>query len=209
MDQDELLGQVVDVLEEMGVPYMVVGSFASGVLGEPRFTQDVDIVVSLIPEDVVVLCRAFSDPQYYIDAGTAREAMRTGGMFNLIHAASGNKVDFMIARTDEWGRHQMFNRQKIRVTEKITCYVASPADVIIAKLMYFKEGGSEKHLRDITGMLTAHKCSVDVDYVKHWATEFGVADTWNLILERVSDNTVRNEAITPPSAPPPPPESPT
>lgn len=136
MDQDELLKQVIDVLEEMQVPYMVVGSYASGVLGEPRFTQDIDIVVSLIREDVPVLCRAFSDPQYYIDSESAYEAMRTGGMFNLIHPGSGNKVDFMMARTDEWGRHQMYNRSKIRITQTITGCVASPDDIIIAKLLY-------------------------------------------------------------------------
>jgi hypothetical protein len=45
VEQVDVLKFAIDVLERMGVPYMVVGAFASGPYGEPRMTQDIDIVV--------------------------------------------------------------------------------------------------------------------------------------------------------------------
>lgn len=50
MEQVELLHWVVEVLEEQGITYLLVGSLASGVYGEPRLTHDLDIVVELRPD---------------------------------------------------------------------------------------------------------------------------------------------------------------
>lgn len=108
-------------------------------------------------------------------------------MFNLIHPSSGNKVAFMMARTDLWGRHQMVNRRQVRITETISGIVSSPEDIILAKLLYYREGGSEKHLRDITGIIHAGRCQADRRYIDHWASELGVMDPWQLVLQRLTD----------------------
>ncbi len=75
MDQADLLRQVLKVLEEMGITYMVVGSVASSAYGEPRLTQDIDIVVSLTADDAEPLARAFPIPDYYVNLEAVKEAI--------------------------------------------------------------------------------------------------------------------------------------
>src|SRR5579859_485017 len=128
---------------------MLVGSMASGVYGEARLTLDIDIVVDLTVADAETLCRAFPEPEYYVNLPAAREAASRGGQFNVIHPTSGNKIDFMIARRDAWGRIQLARRRQERVLEDRIGYVASPEDVILGKLLYYQDGRHEKHLRDI------------------------------------------------------------
>ncbi len=184
MTQDELLRRTVSILEEMGVTYMIVGSYASGTLGEPRFTQDIDIVVALIREDIPVLVRAFPESDYYLNDQSAYQALHDGSMFNVIHPESGNKIDFMIARTDLWGRHQIANRERIQITPDFEAYVGAPADIIISKLLYYERGRSPKHLRDIAGMLRVSGHRIDRDYVEHWTRELGVHEHWRGVVEQ-------------------------
>ena len=107
MDQRDLLRKLVDVLNAMDVTYMVVGSYGSGAWGEARFTQDIDVVVSLCEDDAAPLVRAFPPPEYYISPDAVRDAIRRRGQFNVVHPTSGNKIDFMVSRRDPWGRSQL------------------------------------------------------------------------------------------------------
>src|SRR5438105_4821651 len=142
---------------------MVVGSFASGAYGEPRLTQDIDIVISpTAPAELNRLCAAFPPDDFYASIDAALQALhQPAGQFNVIHPTSGNKIDFMIARKDEWGREQVARRQRMRLLPDRQGYVARPEDVIIGKMLYYQEGGSEKHLRDIAGILKVSGENVD------------------------------------------------
>jgi len=185
VDQTDLLRHVVAALEKLDLPYVLVGSIASGAYGEPRLTRDIDVVVKLLGEQVKPLCKAFPSPDYYVSLEAAREAVRRGGQFNVIHPGSGNKVDFIIARNDAWGRMQMQRRQKVRVLPDLEGCAAAPEDLILGKMLYYQEGGSEKHLRDIAGVMKVSAELVDTSYVAEWAEELGVAAIWAAILERL------------------------
>jgi hypothetical protein len=185
MEQDELLRHVLDVLEAQGIAYMLVGSLASGVYGEPRLTRDIDIVVELRANQAAKLCAAFPAPEYYVSEKAAREAVATGGQFNVIHPASGNKIDFMIARHDAWGRGQIGRRRREQIFPDRTGYTAAPEDVILAKLLYYKEGGSEKHLRDIAAMMQVSGDEIDTGYVDHWTQQLGLTEQWQAVLDRL------------------------
>jgi hypothetical protein len=52
---------VAEELEACGVRYLVGGSLASAVSGEPRSTLDVDLVVELAEKDVDRLASALED----------------------------------------------------------------------------------------------------------------------------------------------------
>jgi hypothetical protein len=185
MEQDELLGYVIDVLERQGIVYLLVGSLASGVYGEPRLTRDIDIVIELKPNQVEVLCQAFPAPEYYVSPSAAREAIVKGGQFNVIHPASGNKIDFMIARQDGWGRSQISRRRLEQIMPGRPGYTAAPEDVILAKLWYYQEGESEKHLRDIASMLRISGDEIDKSYIDRWAEQLGLTKEWNIVLDSV------------------------
>ena len=186
MEQDELLRYVIDVLERQELTYMLVGSLASGVYGEPRLTQDIDIVVELSKDQVGRLCAAFPAAEYYVSEQAAREAIACGGQFNVIHPASGNKIDFMIARQDAWGRSQIGRRRREQIFPDRLGYTAAPEDIILAKLWYYQEGGSEKHLRDIVSMIQISGDEIDKTYIDRWANELALSLEWQAVSKRLS-----------------------
>jgi len=187
VEQVDLLLRLIETLERMGLAYMVVGSVASGAYGEPRMTQDIDVVVDLSINQVSPLCAAFPAPDYYVSPDAAREAVRRHGQFNVIHPASGTKIDFIISRQDAWGRAQISRRRRIQILPDREAYLARPDDVIIAKMLYYLKGGSEKHLRDITGILRVSGEDVDRAYVARWAGELGLVAIWDAVLRRLGE----------------------
>jgi hypothetical protein len=107
MEQIELLRLTLSALERLEIPYALVGSYGSSIFGEPRFTRDIDILVELPDAKVSPFCAAFPAADFYLSEAAVRDAIRGRFQFNLLHPASGNKVDFIIPRNDPWGRSQL------------------------------------------------------------------------------------------------------
>src|SRR4051812_25138775 len=104
MDQTVLLPYVLGVLERLSIPYIVVGSFASTVYGEARHTFDIDIVLELTEHDLPAFAALFPEDEYYLSKDAVRQAIQQRFQFNVIHVDSGNKIDFMMTRRDDWGQ---------------------------------------------------------------------------------------------------------
>jgi hypothetical protein len=136
---------------------------------------------------VARLCEAFPPPEYYVSEKAAREAVAATGQFNVIHPASGNKIDFIIARRDAWGQSQIRRRRREQILPGRPGYTAAPEDVILGKLWYYQEGGSDKHLRDIAAMLQVSGNEIDTAYVDEWARQLGFAEVWRTVLNRVRE----------------------
>lgn len=185
MEQAELFKYVVRLLEDLGITYMVVGSLASGAYGEPRLTHDIDIVLDAKPQDIEALCAQFPPDQFYVSREAAIQAVSQGGQFNIIHPASGNKIDFMTPPSNPWGFQQLLGRKKMRILPDQEGYTARPEDIIISKMIYYREGGSEKHMRDITGILKVSPESVDEVYINEWAEKLGLIEIWKAIVKRI------------------------
>jgi hypothetical protein len=185
MEQLEILRHALGVMNSLHIEHMVVGSMASMAYGEPRLTRDIDLVVNLAAEQVDPLCDAFAEPEFYVSHEAAREAVRQGGQFNVIHPSSGNKIDLIIARKDAWGQSQLARRKAITILPGLTATAASPEDVIVGKMWYYHDGEHEKHLRDIVSMLRISGDEIDRDYVGHWARELGLFDVWQAVLSRL------------------------
>jgi len=181
----DLLRLTVESLGRLQIPYAIVGSFASGAWGEPRMTRDIDVVLQLDPQKIEDLCDVFSDEQFYLSRAAVEEAASRHRPFNVIHLDSGNKIDFMVIGDSGWYSLQLSRRIEIELTEGVTGYVAAPEDVILGKLIYYQEGGSEKHLRDISGILSISGKAVDRDYIAKHAVELGVHDIWQAIVEKI------------------------
>ncbi len=186
MEQSDLLRHVIDALEKLNIHYILVGSLASTLYGDPRMTQDIDIVIDLKQEQVPAFCAAFPSSDFYLSESAVRDAVRTHFQFNVLHPASGNKIDFILAQDDAWGRQQLANRQLISLLPDRQGYAARPEDVILGKLRYYHEGRSEKHLRDIAGIVKLQGSQLDRQYVSEWAGRLGVKQWWEMILERMN-----------------------
>jgi hypothetical protein len=185
VQQTDLLRKVIADLEVLEISYALVGSFASGAFGEPRLTHDIDIVVDLDIRQVDLLCAKFSEPEFYVSLAAAQQAVRHRGQFNVIHPTSGNKIDFMIARNDLWGSTLLERRLRIPLFPDQEGFVAAPEDIILGKMIYYREGASDKHLRDITGILQVAGSQVDRAYIERFAAKLGVVDIWQAILLRL------------------------
>lgn len=185
MEQTDILRHALDALYRLGVPHMVVGSFAGYAYGEPRFTQDIDLVLELTPIDIPDFCAAFPPPDFYLSERAVRDAVRDRFQFSVLHPATGNKLDFIFPPAGEWGESQLSRRRPVRILPDRDGYTASPEDVIVGKLWYYHDGGSEKHLRDIAGVLRVSGDLVDRAAVGRWAEQLGYTPIWHAVLDRL------------------------
>lgn len=185
MEDRDLLRYAVEALERLGLRYLVTGSVATIFFGEPRFTVDIDIVVDLPPERIGDICAAFPPEEFYLSEETVRRAVRNRGQFNIIHPSSGLKIDIMIPAGTPFDRSRFGRAQRVRPGPDFDAAFASPEDVIVKKLEYYREGGSEKHLRDIAGVLRISGEAIDRSYIKEWAERLELEEIWQIILERL------------------------
>jgi hypothetical protein len=185
VEQTDLLKHAIQALQRLGISHAIVGSFASGAWGESRFTQDIDIVVDLNSQQARELCQAFPSDEFYVSESAAQEAVRQQTQFNVIHPGSGNKIDFMIVGDTAWAVAQLQRSRSVRLFPDVDAQFAAPEDVILGKLIYFKDGGSDKHLRDIAGILKISDEMVDRDYITKHARQLQVLDIWQTILEKL------------------------
>ncbi len=180
MPEPELSLLFVRPLNRIGARYIVSGSVASILYGEPRLTNDVDFVIFLHDSDIARLREAFPPPEFYVPPAEviAAEIVRpTKGQFNVIHADTSFKADFYLAGRDELNAWAFRNSRKMEYRGE-PIVVAPPEDVIVRKLEYYREGGSEKHLRDIRSMLAVSGEEVDRPALDEWIRRRGLASEW-------------------------------
>jgi len=161
---------VIDILDDLQIPYMVVGGFAAIFYGEPRFTMDVDIVVDMQVQHIPPFVQAFPIPEYYASEEGVRDSLLRRYPFNVIHSSTGAKVDLVPLPNDPFTKLAFQRRQSIKYgeSERIVHFV-SPEDIVIAKLIAFKETNSDKHLRDAQGVLALQKDTIDLDAIRRGA----------------------------------------
>ena len=174
-----VLAPVLEALENLGVRHHVGGSIASSVHGLRRTTRDADVVVDLRPEQVRPLVEAL-EQAYYVDEDMVREAQRCRASFNVIHLDTMLKVDLFVAKDGPFERGEMARARRVAL-EDMTLTVASPEDVVLRKLHWYRLGreASENQWNDIIGVLKV-QTALDEAYMDRWAPHLGVAD----LLER-------------------------
>jgi hypothetical protein len=183
LEDRDLLRYAVEALERLGLPYLVTGSVATIFFGEPRFTVDIDIVVDLPAERIRDFCAAFAPEEFYLSEEAVRRAVRSRSQFNVIHPSSGLKIDIMVSAGTPFDRSRFARMRRIRPGEGFEASFASPEDVILKKLEYYREGGSQKHLRDIAGVLRISGEAIDRSYIQEWAERLGVEEIWQAVLD--------------------------
>jgi hypothetical protein len=175
---------VLRVLEQADAPYVIIGAFAGASYGVMRATFDVDIVVDLNEQHIAALVEAFPLPRYYADPEQMRSSIKLGLLFNIIDTTEGRKVDLIpLTMKPGYGwalEHRVRRRFTMLTNEVFEAWCARPEDVIVGKLMAWKEGRSTKHEWDIRDILAAVRLGQDPDltgfdygYVDDWARRLG------------------------------------
>lgn len=166
-------------LEAVGAPYMVTGATAAIVYGQPRVTNDLDVVLGLDDAARATLLAAFPEAEFYVPPEAvirAEQARAHRGHFNLIHHESGYKADVYLVGSDPLHAWALERRRRVRWSERVELWVAPPEYVVLRKMEYFREGGSAKHpadiqaIRDVTG--------VDEKALAPWIERLGLSEIW-------------------------------
>lgn len=172
----------VKKLNELNLQYMVTGSVASIIYGEPRITHDIDIVIELKPKSFSDFLNTFSMPDFYCPNQSVIEneiSQKKNGHFNIIHLETGFKADIYFFE-DDLGLWAVKNRNKVEM-DGCSVWIAPIEYVVIRKLEFFKEGGSEKHLRDIRNMIYVSENKIDMDFLLNNIEQYDLLDIWKEI----------------------------
>ena len=160
--------------------YFVTGSIASIYYGLPRLTHDVDIIIDIPTERIDDFIHLFSPEEFYIPPRETvfEESSRSvRGHFNLIDLKNGFKADIYLLGKDPLHRWALKNRKEIKIDNN-NLYIAPPEYVIIRKLEYYQEGGSDKHLDDIANMLDISRDLIDFDLLEKEIKNRGLIKEW-------------------------------
>lgn len=179
-DAGVTLRRVVEALDASGAEHMVVGSFASAFHGEPRTTRDIDIVVEAGPEELDRFVSSLPASRWYADADAAREALEHRSMFNVIDLETGWKVDLIFLKRGAFAKSE-FSRRFATELLGVRAFVASAEDTILSKLLWARESGSERQLRDVAGIVDSCGDALDRAYVDRWAEELDLTILWRRI----------------------------
>ena len=185
MQEPDLFLLFVERLNDAAIPYMVTGSVAGIVYGEPRVTHDVDLVVELDASQAEDFVALFPTEEFYCppEAVIRTEVCRdTRGHFNLIHHATGFKADIYPIGRDPLHQWAMRRRRSVEM-DHTQVSVAPPEYVILRKLQYYQEGGSDKHLRDIRSILEMSAAAIDKVELEAKVSQLGLSPMWRELTE--------------------------
>lgn len=181
MPEPDLIDLFASPLNQAGIRYLVSGSVAATLYGEPRLTHDIDFVVFLRVGDVPKLAAIFPAPQFYQPPAAIildEVARESRGHFNIVHSDSGLKADFYTAGRDDLHAWAFRNARSYSLGGH-NISLAPPEYVILRKLEYFREGGSEKHLRDIRAMLAVSGELLDRSALQDWISQRNLKIEWD------------------------------
>ena len=185
---DEFAVNILDALRAAKVEYMIGGAVAVWAWGEPRTTQDLDIVVHLRPTQASALSKALEKIEIYLPSEIILDNLvetRADLPLNAIHGSSGFKAEFFTLKDGDVHRKLALERKDLvdfgPPLGKV--YVHSPEDLILYKMHYFSLSDQPKHIRDIGSILKANVRAIDKEYIRDWANKMGLISIWEAIEE--------------------------
>ena len=166
-------------LDQCGLRYVVGGSLASSVSGEPRSTLDVDLVVAISAADVDSLVAALGD-DFYADAEAVQRAVRQRSSVNVFHRATSTKVDLFVLGGSPLDEQALNRRVRLQVATDPDrfLYVYTPEDTLLQKLRWYRLGGevSDRQWRDVLGIVAVQGRALDDSYLRSGADLLAVTD---------------------------------
>lgn len=189
---DQFAIKILEALNQAQIEYMIGGAVAVWAWGEPRTTQDLDMVIRIRPEQAAKLSEALEKIEIYLPSDIILDNLletRADLPLNAIHGASGFKAEFFTLDEGDVLRSQAFQRKKLvdfgQPIGKV--FVHSPEDLILYKMIYFSISEQPKHVRDIGSILKAMGERVDRAYVTTWVNVLGLVEIWTTIIDEIDN----------------------
>ena len=176
----QVIADVVGRLEKANIPYMISGSIAANIYAEPRFTNDIDIVLQVEDHHRRTIYESFAEG-YYLSETAVEDAFARLGMLNIIHSTLFVKCDLIFLRSDEFSQ-MAFKRRQAVLIENHTIFFMSLEDLILQKLLWRKETQSEQQLSDIKRLVAQNKMILDREFLKTWSMRLGLGEEMTQLL---------------------------
>ena len=193
-DSIRLVLRIAEILEALTVDYLIGGSIASSILGEPRATLDVDVVADLQLFHVQPLVEVVTG-EFFVDERMVTQAIESKSSFNIIHLATMQKVDIFVLPNQPLAASEMQRRQQLIITQNPERFVWLPSaeDIILQKLIWYRMSNrvSGRQWRDVLGVIKVQANTLDFNYLTQWAEALNLTDLLAQALQAagLSENT--------------------
>lgn len=173
---------IAKVLDELKISYYITGGFAVSVWAKPRFTADIDLIIKMSHREKSEFARKLQKvfPEGYLDLDQIDTALARHGEFNFIDPETGMKVDFWIAKDEDFEK-ECFKNSKIKDIGYKVKFI-SPENLIISKLIWFSQTNSSRHIEDAQSVLKLAK--PNKNYIKKWSLKLKLENEF----EKLSSN---------------------
>jgi hypothetical protein len=186
--QRDFLERIIKALDDSNIPYMLSGSVTSSLHGQPRATNDTDIIIDPKQEQLLSFVDSLGS-DCYVSKQTVLEAFKNNSMFNIIDVQSAWKADFIIRKNRPYSK-QEFEKRQIANVMGMDLFVVSPEDSVLSKLEWSKGRESPTQYNDALGVLIVQADTLDYAYLRKWAAELNVQDALEQLLKeakRIAD----------------------
>ena len=167
----DILFDITDKLEHLGIKYMLTGSLAMNYYSLPRMTRDIDVVIELKEADLGKIITMFKR-DYYLSPKSMQEAVENSSMFNIIHDEAVIKVDFIIRKESEYRKVEFSRRKKVKILDH-NIWIVTKEDLVISKLLWAQDSLSQIQKMDIENLL---KSGYDKAYLSRWLKTLFIYD---------------------------------
>ncbi len=181
-EQGQAFGGVIDVLEAIGANYAIWGGLAVVAYGEPRFTQDMDVLLSPVGLDVSLFIRTLAKTHYHVDEIAVNRAMN-GGFFNVIHLHYFIKIDFYVPIEPEF-QAMIVQRTYLPFDEMRRAAYVTPTSLIAAKLQAYLDSQSTRHLDDIASVIRLQNNKLERQQLDLLAAQLDLLTVWRSLWEQ-------------------------
>jgi len=175
----QLALNIAEIFEGLAIKYLIGGSVASSILGEPRATLDIDVVADLQLSQVQPLVEVMTG-EFYIDEIMLKEAINRKSSVNVIHLDTMQKVDIFILSQQPLAQIEMQRRQQLIISQNPlrTAWFATSEDIILQKLIWYRLGNkiSDRQWRDVLGVMKVQDDKLDFNYLQEWAERLNLLD---------------------------------
>jgi hypothetical protein len=173
------LSKLTAILRELDIPFHLTGGLTSTAYGEPRMTQDIDVVIgpSQSRRQIDALVKSVSESDFMFSEDSMRRAVKAGDLFQLLDQEECLKLDIYPREMipGELGRSEML---EIFAGEVLP--VVSRVDAAASKLVWISKG-SHKSRRDLKAIF--RNCSdQQKQAVRKQAESLGLAELLTEVL---------------------------
>jgi hypothetical protein len=159
----------IQLVEQAGLQYSLMGALALGVYGRGRATHDVDIMIDASTESLQQLQSLAGSRGFVVDeAWQTYHSDVADVQIRLIFR--GVPIDVMLPRDDH--DRSAIRRREQRAADGTKIWVMTREDFILQKL----KAGRPRDFDDVIPFFAQHRDELDHSYLNEWATQLGIRE---------------------------------